>query len=78
MMHREKRDFTVLIEHFDSGSDEHDILGCGGDGIEVRHTLLTTHEGVPERWAVRSITRNAEQKTWSATVVPAPALTAVA
>ncbi|MCJ2040829.1 hypothetical protein MKK55_18015 [Methylobacterium sp. J-059] len=78
MIHRENRDFSVVCEGFSSGAIEHTVHGLGGAAIEAGHVIETLYRGRPERWRVRSITREEGVTLWAATVVPAPALRLVA
>lgn len=76
MIHREHVHFRVLMESFDSGSSEHTVLGHGGS-VAAGDVIETTYRGNPERWRVRSITRDDSLTTWCATVTAVPVLRVV-
>lgn len=77
-IHREFRDFNVIVQSVDGAAGTHTVLAQGGR-IEPGDLIETTYRGgVPGRFRVRSITRANGLVTWCATVVPVPDLRLVA
>lgn len=75
-LHREPRDFRVLLEQYETGSPDVRVLGRGGLGIRPGHIIETAYHGAQERWRVRSIEARGPD-TWSAVVSPVPVLNIV-
>lgn len=71
-IHREHRDFSVLMETVDQGQPERTVLGRGG-AIRPGHVIEMVYRGLPERGRVRSIEAT-DYGTWRAVVTPIPVL----
>lgn len=69
-LHREPRDFSVLMETMDIGQPERVVLGRGA-AIQAGHVIQTLYRGLPERWRVRTIEAT-DYGTWRAVVAPVP------
>ncbi|GJE59785.1 hypothetical protein FV222_14020 [Methylobacterium sp. WL103] len=70
-VHREFRDFKVLLEQGSVGQPDRSILGVNGD-IVAGDVIVTLYRGQPERLLVVSIVREAGMVAWNAEVIPEP------